>query len=165
MPKANSSREQSDTMTDGGAMLRCALRYAKLGLRVVPCWWPAGTACACSQGRGCRSPAKHPLITRWQATATTDAAKIRSWWKRWPEANIGAVLGPRRLLLDADKAKDGLVTLARLEREHTPLPVEWSAVSGGGAVSARPDRRRVDIAAFWCAFGGGRKVSLDGTGG
>ncbi len=67
-------------------------------------------------------------------------------------ANIGAVLGPHRLLLDADKAKNGLVTLARLEREHTPLPVEWSAVSGGGGrhhlftlpdgltITSRPER-------------------------
>ena len=111
-------------MADGGVMLRCALRYAKLGLRVVPCWWPAGTACAYSQGRGCRSPAKHPLIAKWQDAATTDGDTIRSWWSHWPVANIGAVLGPHRLLLDADKAKNGLVTLARLEREHTPLPVE-----------------------------------------
>lgn len=139
-------------MADGGVMLRCALRYAKLGLRVVPCWWPAGTACACSQGRGCRSPAKHPLIAKWQDAATTDGDTIRSWWSHWPVANIGAVLGPHRLLLDADKAKNGLVTLARLEREHTPLPVEWSAVSGGGGrhhlftlpdgltITSRPER-------------------------
>ena len=139
-------------MADGGVMLRCALRYAKLGLRVVPCWWPAGTACAYSQGRGCRSPAKHPLIAKWQDAATTDGDTIRSWWSHWPVANIGAVLGPHRLLLDADKAKNGLVTLARLEREHTPLPVEWSAVSGGGGrhhlftlpdgltITSRPER-------------------------
>ncbi len=109
-----------------------ALHYGRLGLSVLPVWHPSGNACACPQGKDCHSPAKHPLLAEWQKKASTDTDVILEWWKRWPSANVGVVLGPHRLLVDADKDKGGLSTLAELERAHGPLSEEWSAVSGGG---------------------------------
>ena len=109
-----------------------ALHYGRLGLSVLPVWHPSGNACACPQGKDCHSPAKHPLLAEWQKKASSDTDVILEWWKRWPSANVGVVLGPHRLLVDADKDKGGLSTLAELERAHGPLSEEWSAVSGGG---------------------------------
>lgn len=62
----------------GKDFLTYALGYAqKLGLRVIPL--KPGT--------------KIPLIPDWPNEATTDEAKIRKWWTKWPDANIGIVLG------------------------------------------------------------------------
>ena len=46
---------------------------------------------------------KRPLIAGWQQRATTDAARIRDWWHRWPDAVPGIELGRAGLVaVDAD---------------------------------------------------------------
>jgi hypothetical protein len=54
---------------------------------------------------------KTPLIPNWQNEATTDEAKIREWWTRWPNANIGIVTGEYRdgyfYVLDFDPRNGG----------------------------------------------------------
>lgn len=62
---------------------------------------PNGLACSC--GRDCASPAKHPLTVNGLLDATTDLDQIRTWWQRWPHANIGARTGatPDGIGLDA----------------------------------------------------------------
>jgi hypothetical protein len=46
---------------------------------------------------------KEPLTARGLLEATTDPATIASWWRRWPQANIGINLGASRLAaLDID---------------------------------------------------------------
>lgn len=52
---------------------------------------PNGLACSC--GKDCASPAKHPLVLHGVLEATTDVEVIAAWWKRWPLANIGARTG------------------------------------------------------------------------
>ena len=54
---------------------------------------------------------KIPLIPNWQNEATTDEAKIREWWRKWPNANIGIVTGEYRdgyfYVLDFDPRNGG----------------------------------------------------------
>jgi hypothetical protein len=73
-----------------------ALGYGqKLGLRVIPL----------------RPGKKTPLIPNWQNEATWDEAKIREWWRRWPDANIGILTGRYRdgyfIVLDFDPRHGG----------------------------------------------------------
>jgi hypothetical protein len=80
----------------GKDFLTYALKYAqKLGLRVIPL----------VPGK------KIPLIPDWPNEATTDEAKIREWWTRWPNANIGIVTGRYRdgyfIVLDFDPRNGG----------------------------------------------------------
>jgi hypothetical protein len=80
----------------GKDFLSYALGYAqKLGFRVIPL----------VPGK------KTPLIPNWQNEATTDEAKIREWWTRWPNANIGIVTGRYRdgyfCVLDFDPRNGG----------------------------------------------------------
>ena len=56
-----------------GHLADAALRYAELGYPVFPC--AAG--------------GKVPLTPRGFKDATTDAAQIRAWWEKDPDANIG----------------------------------------------------------------------------
>ena len=76
--------------------LSYALGYGpKLGFRVIPL----------------RPGKKTPLIPNWPNEATTDEAKIREWWTRWPDANIGIVTGEYRdgffCVLDFDPRNGG----------------------------------------------------------
>ncbi|UJW32528.1 bifunctional DNA primase/polymerase [Saccharothrix sp. AJ9571] len=69
---------------------------------------------------------KRPAIARWERQATRDPARIRRWWRRHPEDNIGVACGPSRLLvLDLDAA-------------HGRVPPRWAArgVSHGRDVIA-----------------------------
>jgi putative DNA primase/helicase len=65
--------------------------------------------------------------------ATTDANKIRSWWSRWPEANIGVATGTSCGIvvvdLDLPKAEDSLDRLDQLELHLSPT---LTAQTGGG---------------------------------
>lgn len=80
-------------------LLEAALSYAARGWRVLPLYTPTPDGgCSCGKA-GCDSVGKHP---RWHDAdlahglkdATTDPDKIRTWWQRWPDANIGIRTGP-----------------------------------------------------------------------
>lgn len=58
---------------------------------------------------------KRPIMTRegrlqWGDEATTDPGKIRWWWSKAPDANVGVACRPSRLLvIDLDMPKEGKV--------------------------------------------------------
>ncbi len=78
---------------------------------------------------------KRPAI-RWQdlQTARAGEQELRSWFHRWPEANVGIVTGAVSglVVLDVDPRHGGGQSLEQLEREHGPLPPTVEAVTGGG---------------------------------
>jgi hypothetical protein len=67
-----------------------ARELADQGRRVLPLVWTS-TNGACSCGKPCSSPAKHPLLPHGLTDASSDPSKVRYWWERWPSANVGAV--------------------------------------------------------------------------
>jgi hypothetical protein len=85
-----------------------------------------------------RAGDKTPLIPRAKGgrgclDGTTDAAQIVSWWRRWPNANIGLVLGARSgglLALDVDPRNGG--DRWNLLDEFGPFPETVEALTGGG---------------------------------
>jgi putative DNA primase/helicase len=116
-------------------MGHAALASARLGLAVVPEHEPAGRdGCTC----GCNHPhcwrrAKHPRIEGWERRATTDEAVLRSWWRRWPNANIGLVLEPSRLVvLDVDLRDGHHDRLGELARRFGPGVLDTLTASTGG---------------------------------
>jgi len=60
--------------------------------------------------------AKDRPLVKWREAATTDEATIRSWWKRWPQAQVGLPTGESFVVLDVDvtSTPTGLDTLAEL---------------------------------------------------
>ena len=78
------------------ALLVAALGYAEQGLPVFPIHSPissnGGLTCSCANPK-CDSKAKHPRTAHGFKDATTDAAIIKEWWSRWPNANIGIPTG------------------------------------------------------------------------
>ena len=102
----------------GPTLLGAALAYARRGVPVFPCE-PGG---------------KRPLTYNGFWDATTQERRIKAWWGRWPQANVGVPTGRRSglLVLDVDPRDGGPESLARLEQDNGPLPETARARTGGG---------------------------------
>lgn len=94
------------------SLLRHALRYAEQGWPVLPV----------------RARGKTPLTSHGVKDATTDAATIRNWWRRWPNANIGIALARDIVVVDVDSEE----ALQRLKHQDLGLPSTTTALTGRG---------------------------------
>lgn len=107
-----------------------ALRYAAQGWHVLPLHNPEDAGCSCGKP-DCSSVGKHPRTKKGLADASTDAALIREWWKRWPDANVGirtgAISGLAVLDIDGDEGKASLLSL---QEAHGQLPPTQRAFTG-----------------------------------
>jgi len=78
---------------------------------------------------------KHPLVswTEYQQRRAT-AEELTSWFKRWPNANVGIVTGAVSgvVVLDVDDRHGGALSLAELDLELGPMPRTVEAATGGG---------------------------------
>ena len=105
--------------------LNAALSYAAAGLAVFPL----------------RPSDKRPATRNGCKNASTDAAQIREWWTRQPDANVGIATGEKSgglFVLDFDvdesKGENGLDTLHDWESEHGELPETVSSETGRGGM-------------------------------
>lgn len=110
-----------------------ALSYAARGWRVLPVHGVVDGTCTCGKAK-CDSPGKHPHILEWQRSATRDKRVIRSWFTKWPGANVGVATGAESglVVLDVDPAHGGADSLRDLEAKHGPLPDTPISLTGGG---------------------------------
>ena len=104
------------------------LNLAAAGIHVFPCK---------NQPRG--EDDKRPLTNHGFHDATTDAAQIRTWWRRWPDALIGVPTGARFVVLDLDLQ----YPQAQHWYSHANLPLTRTHVtrSGGRHLLFAPDER------------------------
>jgi Bifunctional DNA primase/polymerase, N-terminal len=111
-----------------------ALKYADLGLYVVPLHTIVNGHCSCGSGVDCPRPGKHPRTRHGVNDATTDRDQINAWWAEWPDANVGIAPGRDRnlLVLDIDPRHGGNKRLKRLTRKLGALPDTVIAKTGGG---------------------------------
>lgn len=84
----------------------------------------------------CKSVGKHPRTEHGVDDATTDAAQIRAWWKRWPQANIGVHMGAGAGVwgLDLDEKDKGPDVFEAMKEGREPLPPTPIQRSGGGGL-------------------------------
>src|SRR4051794_22772050 len=96
------------TPTTTPGLRTAALHYATAGIPVMPLHTPHPTlGCSCRDGRDCASPGKHPRLEHGLHDAATDPQLIRTWWRRWPDANVGVATGTVLDVCDVDTT-DGL---------------------------------------------------------
>lgn len=114
------------------ALLPSALWYAEQGLHVFPL--QPRSKVPLPGSRGCKD-------------ATTDAARIRAWWRRTPDANVAIATGHLIDVLDVDGPTGVLSWCLMLDRTApADLPAVLGVVStprAGGThhyVAARPGR-------------------------
>lgn len=121
------------TLPDHEVLLAAALGYAGRGWAVLPLHHPTSSGCSCGRG-DCRTPAKHPRNTHGVTEATKEPARIRLWWRRWPQANVaiatGAISG--LVVVDVDPRHGGDESIHALEAKHGVAPTLEVATGGGG---------------------------------
>lgn len=106
-------------------MLEWAEWYASIGWPIFPCK-PSG---------------KSPITEHGVNDATTDIKKIREWWNKWPDANIGGACGVPPLnivVIDEDinhyEGKYGDESMSDIANKFGPLPDTWTSLTGGGGI-------------------------------
>lgn len=104
------------------SFLKEALKYAEMGLAVFPV-----------------RPNKTPYTPHGCKDAKTTVRSIKSWWERWPDANIGIATGSISggivvidIDIDEDKGVFGDDSLKEWEKAHGELPDTWRAITGRG---------------------------------
>ena len=96
-------------------MRRASLRYIDRGIAVFPV----------------SATDKRPLVKDWPNVATLDPAQARAWWRKWPEANLGALCS-WFFAVDVDPRNGGDHELATLLEQHGPFPTTWEQRSARG---------------------------------
>lgn len=119
-------------------MVDWALMYSGQGFAVFPLHGIASGRCTCGVAE-CDSAGKHP---RWDAdllplglhSASKDERKIRTWWTRWPNANIAIATGlvSGVVVVDIDGPK-GVDSMKMLQRRHGKLQPTRVHQTGKGA--------------------------------
>jgi hypothetical protein len=123
-------------------MLEAALEYACRGIPVFPCVprdkGPVIKKCPVSRRLKLSGEAlaRHALTCSRDGhgyhDATTDPQKIREWWGKWPDANIGVPTGKLSGWLVVDR--DHPAALDALEEEHGALPATRAHRTGSGGM-------------------------------
>ncbi len=113
-------------------LLTAAIEYAAAGWRVIPLHAMVDGQCSC--GKDCGSPAKHPVTYRGLKDATTDTSLVKSWWQRYPWANVGVVTGEASgiIVLDVDSYKGGMESLSGLWLGQPTENIPQALTGGGG---------------------------------
>ncbi len=112
--------------------LEAALLYLSLGWSVIPLHSVVNGKCTCGNPDCGHSSGKHPRIS-WAEFQTRRATEgeIRTWWRRWPNANPGIATGAISgvIVLDVDEPR-GVDTLR--ERRLAVPPGVRQQTGGGG---------------------------------
>jgi hypothetical protein len=88
----------------------------------------------------CTPGAKQPLTLHGFHEASTNLAKVRSWWQRWPEANIGiptgAASGVDVVDVDVHRAGNGFAAFERARSAGLADGWAWLVRTPSGGVHA-----------------------------
>ena len=115
--------------------LAWALWYAAaMGWAVLPVHSIKNGTCTCRKKARCPSPGKHPRTRHGVKDATKDPKRIRGWWSKWPDANVGIATGKISsiVVVDVDPRNAGNDAVKQLESRLGKLPSGPRAKTGGG---------------------------------
>lgn len=115
-----------------------ALACINRGWAVFPLHNIKSGKCTCNKPQ-CDSPGKHPrydygIIERGVLDASSEEAKIRNWWAKWPKANIGIATGEKSgiVAVDIDPRHSGDESWQKLEASNGKVNTVQSLTGGGG---------------------------------
>lgn len=135
IPPVSEISENQPEAEKAGTLLDAALGYARRGWKVIPLHTPDENGiCSCAKGEECTSAGKHPRTAQGVKDAVFDETKIKNWWKRFPNANIGVACGAESgiVCLDIDPRNGGDDSLKRLIENHGELPSTFEVATGSG---------------------------------
>jgi len=99
-----------------GLALKAALTYAQRGWAVFPC----------------QPRTKLPATKNGVLDATTDAATIREWWVKWPNANVAIATGRSGLVVIDVDGPEGEAALVAWQAQNGAFPISPIGYTGGG---------------------------------
>ena len=104
-------------------LLSHALDYAVRGWPVCQLHTPNAKICSCHLRAECPKPGKHLHydendLPHGLTNATTEPGLIQTWWRRWPDANIGLRTGQVSGFVDVDPRHGSDRTWADLQDIH-----------------------------------------------
>ena len=105
------SPRESQRLGDG-PIAREAVAYAEAGWPVFPL----------------KPRDKRPLTRRGLHDASCDVSRVKSWWTRWPNANIGLAILRGFIVVDIDKPE----AMGHLQAQDLTLPATVAATTGRG---------------------------------
>lgn len=133
--------EQDRGLADGEACHQAAIDYLARGWSAIPlCPWDH-VGVGKEHGRRCKSKGKAPLVswTTYQERLPT-RDEIDVWWKHWPNANVGIILGAVSGLVGIDIDGSGgraEEELAKLCGGDLPRGVQFVTPGGGKRILYR----------------------------
>jgi hypothetical protein len=124
-------RSTDEGLADGRGCLEAALRYLAPGWHVVADCPPDHVGVGRPHAKDCSHPGKAPLV-HWKVLQERPPCEreLRDWWHRWPNANVGVVLG-KLLRIDVD-GPGGEETLRKLSRGDLPATPEFDSGRDNG---------------------------------
>lgn len=97
------ARTHAEWLADGAACLEAAIAYLAAGWCPIPLCPPDHIGVPRGHGKSCESPGKAPLVSGWSSFAQLPTeAEVRQWWKQWPNANVGIVMGAISSMIGLD---------------------------------------------------------------
>jgi hypothetical protein len=124
---------QQGFQRNGLRILEAALACAKRGWLVLPMHTPISQGCSC-RAVVCKNVGKHPRVPHGLYDATLDVPTIKSWFTKWPNANIGIATGAQSglIALDEDPRHGSEESLQALTAKYGKLPDTVESLTGGG---------------------------------
>lgn len=97
------------------------LGYSELGWKTMPIYQIDGSACSC--GKPCTSPGKHPILKHGVLEATDNKNIVRHWAHKYPDCNVAVATGEDSgiLVVDVDFKSGGAKSYAELQAKF-PFP-------------------------------------------
>src|SRR3974390_1546273 len=150
-------------MSTSNPMLDAALSYAARGWHVLPLHSCQEGRCSC--GKTECNAGKHSRTRHGVAEATNDGRKSRSWWRRWPDANVaiatGAASGLVVIDLDNKNGKAGEASFRTMADQHKGVPPTMTVATGNG-LHLYFQHPGVAVVNSVCKLGDGVDVKADG---
>lgn len=119
-----------------------AMEYTRLGLPVLPLCPPDHSGMAFSHREACKAPGKAPLLPDWSHKGPPLLEETEGWFKRWPKANVGLLLGDtgtnNLVGIDID-GEAGETLLEEYSKGILPPTWEFNTAHGRRLIYALPD--------------------------
>jgi hypothetical protein len=105
------------TSQNTNVVLSEAISLSEIGWKLFPCYYIENSRCSCGQlHEGNTSAGKHPLVSHWHETATSDLTQLNEWFNKIQAPNIGIHCKASGLIvLDIDPRNGGDESFAKLE--------------------------------------------------
>lgn len=140
-------RTHEEWLSDGKRCFEAALEYLALGWAVIPLCPPDHIGVGKAHLGKCTSPGKAPLIAGWASfEELPTVADVNHWWRQWPNANVGIVMGRISGLVGLDiDGETGERLLARMSLGLLPPSCEFHTPGGRRLLYAVPSGKALGI--------------------